>query len=333
MASPYNRDLMQFPGPPNGNTGVAGGATRGVSFSSPAPAPSSNPPGYTPKPGEKVNWGSLTPEQAGIKSWGAEIGAGNQMDQNMSPEQRARWSMEHIDSFDQDSATTRSREDAYNQWMMWQDKFDPNCPPNTPYQAEDGSGCVEKPDNTNRPGGGGGGGGRGGGGGGGNPMDVSSQANSLWDEIMNMQSRYSPEVMQRIMAGAKRQGATAGANARDAVNRDMIARGMGRSTDAANAAAGAARSAEAGVVNPVSTQLATEKVKADREDKIMKLQAMQNWINSARSHIQAMNATAAQKEVAMANLDLSEKRLAQELKMQQNQFDYGMATGAYGSMR
>jgi hypothetical protein len=34
--------------------------------------------------------------------------------------------------------------------MAWQDSYNPKCPPDRPYNAEDGSGCVEKPDNSNK---------------------------------------------------------------------------------------------------------------------------------------------------------------------------------------
>jgi len=101
----------------------------------------------------------------------------------MSNEERAKVSSLYID----DLATNSdwSPEQRWHQWMNWQDSFDQNCPPDAPYQAEDGSGCVEKPDNSNysdaqlgRPspggGGGGGGGGRGGGRGGGGGTGFNS---------------------------------------------------------------------------------------------------------------------------------------------------------------
>lgn len=53
------------------------------------------------------------------------------------------------------------------QLMAWEKQKDPNCPPNTPYQAYDGSGCIEKPIDSNNPQAQGGeGGGQGGPGGG-----------------------------------------------------------------------------------------------------------------------------------------------------------------------
>lgn len=36
------------------------------------------------------------------------------------------------------------------QLMAWEKAKDPNCPPNTPYQAFDGSGCIEKPIDSNK---------------------------------------------------------------------------------------------------------------------------------------------------------------------------------------
>jgi hypothetical protein len=83
---------------------------------------------------------------------------------NMTPEQRAEWSAQNIDDLSAHGDATRARA----QWMAWQKSYDPNCPPSDPYQAEDGSGCVEKPDNSNKGGqsqDGGDGGGQGGRGG------------------------------------------------------------------------------------------------------------------------------------------------------------------------
>jgi len=81
--------------------------------------------------------------------------------QGMTPEQRAEWSMQNIDDLSAHGDAARSKA----QWMTWQKSYDPNCPPSDPYQAEDGSGCVEKPDNSNKgyqAGAAGGGGGKGG---------------------------------------------------------------------------------------------------------------------------------------------------------------------------
>lgn len=99
------------------------------------------------------NWWDTTAEQAGINPWQQDYKqeferTNSQMLAQMSPEQRARWSMEHIDDLSANSDW--SPEQRWRQWMYWQDSFDPKCPPNAPYQASDGSGCVEKPDNSNK---------------------------------------------------------------------------------------------------------------------------------------------------------------------------------------
>lgn len=122
--------------------------------------------------GRPVNLGNVDPSKVlagtGASGYNAQdVTAYRNIDpnivRNMTPEQRAVWSMQNID----DLSAHGDKERSYSQWMEWQKSYDSNCPPATPYQAEDGSGCVEKPDNSNKPGGGGAGGGGGQGGGGG----------------------------------------------------------------------------------------------------------------------------------------------------------------------
>lgn len=96
-----------------------------------------------------ANWANMTAEQAGINPWQQDYKQEFARTDaaalaRMSPEQRARWSMEHLDALDY-----RTRQSSFDQWMAWQRHFDPSCPSSAPYQAEDGSGCVEKPDNSN----------------------------------------------------------------------------------------------------------------------------------------------------------------------------------------
>jgi len=154
--------------------------------------PQAQNPGYTPPQGSSAtnpaswnvdsglgkNWWEVDPNELGWKSW--DQGAKKMSQQftsedlaKMTNEQRAYASSKYIDNLDKNSDWDDQKR--WTQWMHWQDSFDKNCPPDFPYQASDGSGCVEKPDNSNysdaqlgRPSsGGGGGGGRGGGGRGG----------------------------------------------------------------------------------------------------------------------------------------------------------------------
>lgn len=144
------------------------------------PAPGQDP-GWNVDAGMKnanlagKNWWDVSENDLGYQSWDQGAKKMSQLFTSedlakMSDEERARLSMGKIDRLD-----ARSPEEAWRQWMYWQKSFDKNCPPDFPYQASDGSGCVEKPDNSNYSdaqlgrgpgGGGGGGGGRGGGRGG-----------------------------------------------------------------------------------------------------------------------------------------------------------------------
>lgn len=139
-------------------------------------------------------WWEMSAQEAGINPWQQdykqEFGLTSGSDlARMSPEQRARWSMEHID----DLSAHGDRQRAFTQWMGWQRHFDPNCPSNAPYQAEDGSGCVEKPDNTNRgyqQAAEGGGYGSGGAGQGGQYGNVSSNLTSPLIDMLKMQGSF-----------------------------------------------------------------------------------------------------------------------------------------------
>lgn len=111
----------------------------------PAAAPAAGPAAPTEAPAPGKHLSQMTPEEAGIAAWGTEIDESNRQSANMTPEQRARWAMEHIESFDSQSKTQRSREEALEQWRLWDKHYDESCPPNNPYRNEQGD-CAEKPD-------------------------------------------------------------------------------------------------------------------------------------------------------------------------------------------
>lgn len=119
------------------------------------PAPGVDPGWNVNATGTNKNWWDTSAQEAGIDAWSSANTYRNDPNMSqklaaMSPEQRARWSMEHIDDLGGGGKQTNP-EQAWRQWMYWQDSFDPSCPPAAPYRAEDGSGCVEKPDNSNNP--------------------------------------------------------------------------------------------------------------------------------------------------------------------------------------
>lgn len=96
-----------------------------------------------PSAGQGQNWGELTAEQLG---YDPSKKATSQELAQMSPEQRAWWSMQNINSFDAQSRNPMEKQQAFNQWMAWQDKFDASCPPRYPYRDRMGQ-CNESPDN------------------------------------------------------------------------------------------------------------------------------------------------------------------------------------------
>lgn len=175
---------------------------------------------------QPINYGNLTAEQSGIQAFNpndpkAIFQTTSSQDlANMTPEQRARWSMEHIDVLSGEgnrSAPGATREQAYNQWMAWQDHFDPNCPSNTPYRgSRTGTGCYEKPDDDLKdfmgdkwytsqglnPDGsprGGQGGGGGGAAGGGEPIDPLQQA--LVDRFQGREGMFQGGASGQDLAG------------------------------------------------------------------------------------------------------------------------------------
>lgn len=141
--------------------------------------------------GNRPLW-EMSPEEAGIAAWGTEIGGQNRQTRDMTPEQRARWAMEHIDNLmatPWNELSPQAQQDylkkgwtpetymaehnarsgsagSYQQWLEWDKFYDPDCPPDKPYRgAETGTGCYELPDHernerVNAGGGGGQGGGR-----------------------------------------------------------------------------------------------------------------------------------------------------------------------------
>lgn len=219
----YNREMRSWQNSMNPQT-----------TSQPQSQPQTRPQSQPQAQSQPVNYGNLTAEQSGIQAFNpndpkAIFRTTSSQDlANMTPEQRARWSMEHIDVLSGEgnrSAPGATREQAYNQWMAWQEHFDPNCPSNTPYRgSRTGSGCYEKPDDDLKdfmgdkwytsqgmnpdgsPRGGGGGGAAGGGGG--------YSGSSAWDNPIyrflgssGLAAAQDPETALRMYMG---QGGAAG---------------------------------------------------------------------------------------------------------------------------
>jgi hypothetical protein len=75
-----------------------------------------------------------------------EITATNRQTASMTPQQRAAWAAQNINSFDAQAGFGYSPEKAQAQWLAWDKHYDSNCPPNAPYRGRAGQ-CAESPDN------------------------------------------------------------------------------------------------------------------------------------------------------------------------------------------
>jgi len=215
----------------------------------------------------------------------------------------------------------------------WREHYDPTgCPPSHPFHSAKEGGdnaCVESPDNcpdgkqawgTNqcisgddpritRAGGGVSGSGLGGGwiGGPGGPYGVGGpQADTIWQAILARlkgESRYTPEVMAQLI-GATRGTAEAQARQRTAEAQEgYAARGMARS----GLAAGAERAIRGDVYNQVAqanVQFQKAKIDADFQDKTAAIEEGISWLNSLRDYASRIYSTQAQREAAMANVQL-----------------------------
>jgi hypothetical protein len=262
---------------------------------------------------------------------------------NMTPEQRAVWSMENID----DLSAHGDRQRAYAQWLEWQKDYDPNCPPGAPYQAADGSGCVEKPDNTNKgyqAGVGGGGRGEGGGatavaGGGGGDATGTGLAGMMETNLKSMlaggSSRYSPEAMQGLLAQIKQRIESSKANQVRQAQSEAAGRGMSRSGRTGSNIAAINRGAEAEFTGQYGNVLRA-KIDADRQDKLDALDRAQKYIDMLRDESYRRDMSAIQRQQFQANLDLAYANLANQRQAlassQQHQRDMLGAQYGYHSI-
>jgi len=166
---------------------------------------------------------------------------------------------------------------------------------------------------------GGGGGGGGGGGAKGSyaapPDPALEQSATVWQQILQRlqaPSRYTPQVMQSL-AGETKMGSEQQANRlTEQSNADLAQRGLLRS--------GPAAAAQRGIRADVSAtnlqgwnQILRAKVDADYQDKTQAIKEGMDWVNSLRDYIARSAATQAQKDAAMANVQLGYARLTQEM--------------------
>lgn len=225
-----------------------------------------------------------------------------------------------------------------NQMVRWMKSFDKNCPPKTPFRADDGSGCVEKPIDSNRQGGVGGPGG-GAAGGAGGPGDVSAWpglggAGALDAELLagirgminGTGTRYTPEAMQGLLASIKQQMEGSKARQLGAASRDAASRGISRAGATTARLADIRRGAEAGFTSEYANVLKS-KIDADYQDKVAGLDRAQKYLDSLRDNLYRNDLTAMQREQFKANLALAYANIRNQREMLTAQAGYGMLRG------
>lgn len=228
------------------------------------------------------------------------------------------------------------------QLKSWEPRKDSNCPPKTPYQAFDGSGCVEKPIDSNKGAGGAGGGagGAGGGGsvgtaatsGGGAGSDLAAQIEQvLKNGLSGADSRYNSQAMQGLLAQIKQNVESQRKTQIRQADESAASRGMSRSGAAGvneakiNAAAGAS------FTNQYADVLKA-KIDADYQDKMGALDRSQKYLDSLRDEMYRRDMSAIQQQQFKANLDLAYANIKAQRDALASQQQYGkdMLAAQYG---
>lgn len=190
--------------------------------------------------------------------------------------------------------------------------------------------------------GGGGGGAKSSGGGGGAPGGgggFSADFNAYLEKIIRAQldagSRYTPEVMQKLLGENARQYSNQITRGERDVRAEAARRGMSRagSTDAAIRSVREGAEKQRGVAN---LAVETQKINADFQDKMAAFDRAQHFLDSMRDSEHRWALMSEQRKQFDANLALSYANLAQQrsnLQMQMSQqWDMMRAQQAYNAM-
>lgn len=132
--------------------------------------------------------------------------------------------------------------------------------------------------------------------------------------VLGGQTRYSPEVMQDILAGFKAESEGQVQQGTESLNQDLANRGLFRSP------AGAAQAQQVRLAGDQrfsegSRQLRVEKATKDFEDKLSAIDRAQADLNSTRSYIAQLDITQAEREKLNATIKLGYARIDAEMQM------------------
>jgi hypothetical protein len=160
------------------------------------------------------------------------------------------------------------------------------------------------------------GGGPGGPGGGSGPFDsspggIDAQIRALLAGIMGGQTRFGPEVMADIAAGAKGLQQSEVASGTEALNEDLARRGLSQSAAGASLAQDVRQQA-AGRFDTTMRETRVKKAYSDFDDKMQGLKAAQDYINELHDYELGLDQNSIQREQIAANIAMARERIQAE---------------------
>ncbi len=160
-------------------------------------------------------------------------------------------------------------------------------------------------------------------GGAGAPLPGNLAADELWKVIQGRlsgrDSRYTPEVMSRLMAQTKTTAEGQASSQMQQADEDMASRGVLRSPSQ-NAARREIRGTVSGQVMGTQNDLNKAKIDADYQDKTTAIQEAQTWLTQLQNYTIQNQQNATTRELGLANIELAKQRLAQEATLAQQQY-------------
>jgi hypothetical protein len=156
---------------------------------------------------------------------------------------------------------------------------------------------------------------------------MAGASDTIWQAILGRLeggTRFTPEVMDKLLGSVKSGAERSAAAQSEQAEADFARRGLSRSSLAGRAQQ-QIRGDLAGTVLNTEAQLQRAKIDADYQDKTQAIQDGMNWLNSLRSYTASMTATQAQKQAAMANIELGYKQLQHQTDTMRESYSQQLA--------
>lgn len=153
---------------------------------------------------------------------------------------------------------------------------------------------------------------------------IEGKFQSIWDELLPVaqgkETRYNDQTMGYLTGQARVDRAGNIAAGTEDVYNDAITRGVGRSGVTSGAVADVVRGANQEYSRQV-TAMRVKKVEQDFEDRMSALDRMRTALQDHQQYILGLDANAADREKAIANIALGYARIAAEERMLRSQLN------------